>query len=100
MATKEFNDIIVNKSRPYFIQEYNVFDNRNVFNPNDRTFPPFKGVSVIDTTKLRKTLDTKYFTPIISELRMAMGFYLIALEFSIQDNAELIKLLEYELNKN
>ena len=92
-ATDEFNSLIERKSRPFFLEENDVFDNGAVFNYEDQTFPPFKGVSVIDTVRMSRALDRKEFTPILSELRMSMGFYLTILEQAIQENYGLIEEL-------
>ncbi|MDT0558750.1 DUF6090 family protein [Ichthyenterobacterium sp. W332] len=96
-ASGEYNKLINETSRPFFIEEHNIFNNSAVFENDDKRFPPLKGVSVIDTIQLRKSFSNKYFTPIISELRMSMGFYLTALELSIKDNSELIQMLNNEL---
>ena len=93
-ATTEFNTLISQKSRPFFLEEHNIFNNENVFNYSDKTFPPFLRVSVIDTTRLAKTFDEKHFTPILSELRMSLGFYLIALDIAIEENQTLIQVLQ------
>ena len=96
-ATQEFNELITNKSRPFFLEENNIFKNDLVFNNQDRTFPPFKGVSVVDTISLEKTFNKKYFTPILSELRMSVGFYQAALERGATENHKLIKVLQDEV---
>ena len=96
-ATNEFNELIVQESRPFFLMEHNIFDNDIIFDNNDRTFPPHKRVSAIDTLKLKKTFNHIYFLPIISELRMSMGFYLAGLERSIDENHKLIQALELRL---
>ena len=96
-ATDEFNKLIVQESRPFLLKENNVFDNDRVFDNNDRTFPPLKGVTTIDTVKLKETFNHAYFTPILSELRMSMGFYLISLERTIEENHRLIQDLELSL---
>ena len=96
-ATLEFNTLIADKSRPFFLGENDVFNNQLVFDYEDRTFPPFKGVSVIDTIKLEKTFDNKYFLPIISKLRMSMGFYLTALDLGAKENHKLIEELQKEM---
>lgn len=96
-ATNEFNDLVVQESRPFFLKEQNVLDNNRVFDNNDKTFPPIKGVSTIDTLKLKRTFDHPYFLPILSELRMSMGFYLVSLDRSILENQRLIKDLESKI---
>jgi hypothetical protein len=92
-ATDEFNATIVDKSRPFFLEENNIFDNDYVFNSEDRTFPPFLGVSVIDTVALSRTFQKDYFTPILSSLRMSLGFYLASLDRAIDANQTLIEEL-------
>jgi hypothetical protein len=93
-ANVEFNDLIVRESRPFFLKETNILDNSKVFDDSDRTFPPFRGVSTVDTTRLKQVMPHPYFLPIISQLRMSMGFYLVSLERSIKENSELIQTLE------
>lgn len=96
-ARDEFNALVVEESRPFLLREQNVLDNEKVFDYDDRTFPPFKRVSTIDTLKLRATMDHAYFEPILSQLRMSMGFYLVSLERSIEENHNLIQNLESKL---
>ncbi|WP_111685603.1 hypothetical protein [Winogradskyella tangerina] len=96
-ATQEFNSLITDKSRPFFLEENNIFKNDFVFDNHDRTFPPFKGVSVIDTISLKNTFNKKYFTPILSELRMGIGFYQAALDVGANENHKLIKVLQKEI---
>jgi hypothetical protein len=93
-ATDEFNDLVVEESRPFFLKENNVLDNDKVFDNNDKTFPPLKGVSTIDTLKLKETFNHTYFLPILSELRMSIGFYLASLNRSIEENHRLIQDLQ------
>jgi len=92
-ATDEFNALITDKSRPFFLEENNILNKAAVFNYVDRTFPPFLGVSVVDTVKLKKVMENPYFERIISQLRMSMGFYLSVLEKGKQVNHELIQEL-------
>lgn len=96
-ATDEFNELVVRESRAFFLKEENVFANERVFDSTDRTFPPLKRISTIDTVKLRETFDHEYFEPILSQLRMSMGFYLLSLERSIEENRGLIQSLESKL---
>jgi len=96
-ATDEFNDLVVQESRPFFLKENNVFDNARVFDNNDKTFPPLKRVSTIDTLKLKETFNHDYFLPILSELRMSIGFYLASLDRSIEENHRLIQDLQSRL---
>lgn len=96
-ATDEFNELVVRESRAFFLKEKNVFDNNKVFDSTDRTFPPLKRVSAIDTVKLKETFTHEYFEPILSQLRMSMGFYLLGLERSIEENRGLIQSLESKL---
>lgn len=93
-ATDEFNKLIVEESRSFLLKENNIMDNDKVFDNNDRTFPPLKGVSTIDTMKLKGVVNHEFFIPIISQLRMSMGFYLASLERSIEQNHKLIQELE------
>ncbi len=96
-AANEFNELIVQESRPFFLKENDIFNNDKIFDNNDRTFPPVKGVSGIDTIKLKETFNRPYFLPILSELRMGIGFYLFSLELSIKENHRLIQDLELSL---
>ena len=96
-ARDEFNTLVVQESRPFLLTEQNIFDNDKVFDYNDRTFPPRKRVSTIDTTKLKAAMKHAYFEPVLSQLRMSMGFYLISLEGSIEENHRLIRNLESKL---
>ncbi len=96
-ATDEFNELIVQESRPFFLKENDIFNNDKIFDNNDRTFPPLKGVSGLDTVKLKETFNHAYFLPILSQLRMSMGFYLFSLERSIEENHRLIQDLESSL---
>jgi len=96
-ATDEFNKFIVQESRPFLLKEHNILDNDIVFDNNDRTFPPLKGITAIDTVKLKEAFNHEHFLPILSELRMSMGFYLFSLERSIQENHKLIQDLELSL---
>ena len=93
-ANDEFNKLIVQESRPLLLKENNIFNNNIVFDSNDRTFPPFRGVSAIDTLKLKEAFNDPYFLPILSQLRMSLGFYLVSLEGSIKENHKLIEDLE------
>ena len=97
-ATFEFNKLIVEESRPFLIRENNVLDNDKVFNNDNRAFPPSIGVSTIDTLKLTEVFEQKYFIPILSQLRMSMGFYLASLERLMDENHKLIQSLELSLN--
>ncbi len=97
-ATDEFNDLITDKSRPFFLEDNDILSNEAVFNYEDRTFPPFLGVSTVDTVKLRRAMDQEKFLPILSQLRMSMGFYLTALEQGKKVNHELIRELELASN--
>jgi hypothetical protein len=97
LATEEFNEFITEESRPYFLKEQNVLKNSAVFDDADKTFPPFRGVSAIDTVKLRETISHRYFLPILSQLRMSIGFYLANLERSMEQNHQLIQELEMNL---
>mgnify|MGYP007022317793 CR=1 FL=1 len=97
-ATEEFNALITVQSRPFFLEENNILNNDAVFNYEDRTFPPFLGVSVVDTVKLREAMNQEKFLPILSQLRMSMGFYLSVLEQGKKVNHELIRELEQASN--
>jgi hypothetical protein len=96
-AKDEFNDFVIQESRPYLLMENNIFDNDRVFDNNDRTFPPLKQVSTIDTIKLKETINQEYFIPVLSNLRMSMGFYLASLDRSIEENHSLIQDLKSKL---
>ena len=96
-AKDEFNKLVELKTRPYFLNEHEVFNNSIVFNHEDRTFPPFLGVSTIDTTKLATVIKEPAAIALISQLRMSIGFYLSSIERSINRNAELISTLESKL---
>jgi len=93
-AKEEFNDFIVRESRPFFLKEQEIFNNEVVFNNEDKGFPPLKRISTIDTTKLKEVMDHPYFIPILSQLRMSIGFYLVSLEKSAKENYELIRDLQ------
>lgn len=96
-ATEEFNLLISEESRPFFLKENNLFNNDVVFDNTDRTFPPLRGISAFDTVKLKRAFDQEYFSPILSELRMSLGFYLASLERSMDGNHQLIQKLEASL---
>ena len=96
-ATEEFNKLIERETRPFFLKDLEVFDNQVVFNEEDRTFPPFLGRSTIDSVKLKATLGHPKAIPLISLLRMSIGFYLASIERSIAGNAQLIQILESKL---
>jgi hypothetical protein len=96
-ARDEFNELIVRESRPFLLKEHNIFNNERVFDNNDRTFPPMKRLSTIDTIKLKETMNHPHFEPILSQLRMSMGFYLVGLERSIEENQGLIQIMESKL---
>ena len=96
-AREEFNRLIEEESRPYFIKDQQILNNATVFDYEDRTFPPMKKASTVDTVQLRSTLSLPYSLAIISELRMSIGFYLLSLEASIKENHELIQELENSL---
>ena len=96
-ARDEFNKFLEEVSRPYFLKEQEIFKNEEVFNPEDRSFPPARGVSVVDTLKLKKAMENPAFTPILSSQRMSLGFYLNSLERSIESNQQLIAFLESKL---
>lgn len=96
-ATQEFNDLIAQEARPYFLKEQEILNNEKIFDNEDRTFPPFKGVTTVDTIKLKRIIQHPYFSPILSQLRMGIGFYLISLEHTIEENQKLIKDLEKNL---
>lgn len=93
-ASGEIDTYLKDVSRPFFLKEKEIFKNSEVFNPNDRGFPPYRGVSVVDTTKFRAAINTPEFLPILSAQRMSLGFYLAALEKSIKDNTNLISFIE------
>lgn len=96
-ATVEFNTLIEKEARPFFLKEQNIFDNETVFNYENRTFPPLLRVSTIDTVKLREVSAHPYFIPILSQLRMSVGFYLTSLQRVRKNNHELIQRLETSL---
>ena len=96
-ATQEFNSLIEKSSRPYFLLENDLFKNEEVFNQQDRTFPPFRGVSVMDPTKFQAVMTDEKFKPMISVLRMGIGYYLANLERTIEENHGLIASLESKL---
>lgn len=96
-AAEEFNDFIKLETRPFFLKENEVFNNAVVFDQEDRTFPPIRKISTIDTVKLKRVIDHPYFLPILSQLRMSIGFYLAVLNRSIADNNKLIRDLEKSL---
>ena len=79
------------------LKENNIFANDKVFDYKDRTFPPIKQVSAIDTVKLKEAMNQSHFLPILSQLRMSMGFYLASLDRSIEENHRLIQYLESDL---
>ncbi len=97
-ATDEFNTLIAEESRPYFLKEQSILDNEAVFNYSNKAFPPSIGVSTVDTTLLREVSKHSLFIPIISQLRMSIGFYLSGLSRVQQNNHELIELLESSLD--
>ena len=97
-AKEEFNKLIAQQTRPFFLQEQEVFNNRVVFNTDDRTFPPILGVSTLDTIKLKKVMRNPIAVSLLSQLRMSMGFYLASLEKSMSSNAQLIRTLESKLD--
>lgn len=96
-ATQEFNNLITDESRPYLLSEKNIFNYETVFDDEDRTFPPFKGASTIDTLQMKKVMMEPKFLPILAQLRMSMGFYLASLERSISENNKLIKELQQKI---
>ena len=96
-ATREFNGLIERSSRPFFLLENGLFKNEEVFNTEDRTFPPFRGVSVLDPQKFESIMQDQRFKPMISVLRMGIGYYLANLERTIEDNHALITNLESKL---
>ncbi|MEM6263220.1 MAG: DUF6090 family protein [Bacteroidota bacterium] len=96
-ATEEFNRLITEESRPFLLQENDTFNNKVVFDDTDRTFPPLRGISALDTTKLKGVFSHQDFLPILSSLRMSLGFYLTSLEFAMVENHKLIKSLESSL---
>ena len=96
-ATEEFNTFVVEESRPYFLKEHNVFKNDVIFDYDDRSFPPLIGASGIDTVKLRSIASHPYFIPIVSQLRMSIGFYLASLRQSQERNHALIEILKSSL---
>ena len=96
-AKDEFNKLVELETRPYFLNEFEVFDNSTVFNQEDRTFPPFLGVSTIDTVKLQSVIKEPSAVALLSQLRMSIGFYLSSIERSVKRNAELIATLESKL---
>jgi hypothetical protein len=93
-ATEEFNGFITQESRPFFLKEQEIFQNATVFDSHDKIFPPFKRVSTIDTVKLGKIMPHPYFLPILSQLRMSIGFYLASLELTMEENHKLIQNLK------
>lgn len=98
ITTEEFNQYIREVSRPFFLRKHRVFKNDVVFDENDRTFPPFKGISSFDSDKILKAFGDKEAIPIISELRMSMGAYLSFLEISRTQNEQLIQTLKSKIS--
>ena len=96
---QEFNNLIADVCRPYFLGELNLLNNATVFDESDRTFPPMKRVLTIDTVKLRAVIDEPGLISRVSQLRMSMGAYLMRLERIIQANDQLIKNLEERLKE-
>ncbi|MGJ3235649.1 hypothetical protein [Marivirga sp.] len=96
-ATDEFNELVSHFSRPFFLLENEIFKNETVFNAKNRTFPPLLGITTVDTTKLKKVMQHPHFIPILSQLRMSMGFYLASIEKSMIENQNIIKDLEAKL---
>ena len=93
-ASGEIDTYLKDVSRPFFLKEKEIFKNSEVFNPTDRGFPPYRGVSVVDTIKFRAAMNTPEFLPILSAQRMSLGFYLAAVDTSIKDIEALISFLE------
>ncbi|NQZ75132.1 MAG: hypothetical protein HRT61_03330 [Ekhidna sp.] len=98
ITTEEFNQYLREVSRPFFLRKHQVFDNGVVFDEQDRTFPPFKGVSSFQADKIVSALNDKEALPIVSELRMSMGAYLSFLQLSMQQNHALIQTLEKKIS--
>lgn len=96
-ATEEFNTLVEEETRPFFLKEQNILDNSAVFNYENRTFPPLLKVSTVDTVKFRQISSHPYFIPILSQLRMSIGFYLSSLKRARQNNNDLIISLESNL---
>jgi hypothetical protein len=96
-ATDEFNELVSQFSRPFFLLENEIFRNETVFNAKNRTFPPQLRISTVDTIKLKKVMQHPHFIPILSQLRMSMGFYLSSIEKSMIENHNIIKDLEDKL---
>jgi len=93
-ATDEFNELISQFSRPFFLLENEIFRNETVFNVKNRGFPPQLGISTVDTTKLKIVMKHPHFIPILSQLRMSIGFYVSSIERSMVENQKIIKDLE------
>ena len=97
ITVEEFNEYIRDIARPFFLDKFDVFDNRVVFDEQDRTFPPFKRASTFDIEKMHRLIKNENIMPIVSGLRMSMGAYLAFLELSIKQNHELIQTLHSKL---
>ena len=98
ITTEEFNQYIREVSRPFFLRKHHVFDREVVFNEQDRTFPPFKGVSSFNLERIHQSIKDPDSTPIVSELRMSLGAYLAFLGNVMNQNHELITTLEQKAN--
>ena len=98
-ASIEFNLLVSQASRPFFLEEMDVFDNEAIFNVDKYKFPPSLRVRGLDPRKIEKAMSNKKFKPIISELRMSMGWFLAEIEDLSLENAKLIKALEKQINK-
>ncbi len=96
-ATAEFNDLIAQFSRPFFLLENEIFKNEAVFNDESRSFPPLLGLSTVDTVKLKKVMQHPHFIPLLSQLRMSVGYYISSIEKSMVENQKIIEGLESKI---
>jgi len=96
-ATDEFNELISQVSRPFFLLDNEILNNEAVFNSENRAFPPMLGVSTVDNDKLKQVMKHPNFIPILSQLRMSVGFYIASIERSMKENHNLIEELETKI---
>ena len=96
-ASSEFNELISQRSRPFFLEEMNAFNMNGVFMEEKYKFPPMMRKRTLDNDKIRKAMGEADFLPLVAQLRMSLGWFLIEIEDLAKENARLISTLGEKL---
>ncbi len=94
-AVNDFNLIVKEVARP-FINQHNLLNLGVVFHSDMYEFFPKEG-SLINYERLKTMYPMQEFNPLLSSLRLGIGYFMYELELLKVENAKLIKELELKV---